>query len=56
VRIQENQLVASQRPYVYPVINEKWLPDAVATNPYIVLKNGGAGPAFNVKGAEVPRR
>jgi hypothetical protein len=51
VRIQESQLVAAQRPYVYPVINERWLPDAVATNPYVVLKNGGAGPAFNVKGA-----
>jgi hypothetical protein len=53
VKIQERQLVAAQRPYVFPAVTAEWLqhPDDVTANPYIVAKNGGAGPAFNVQGS-----
>lgn len=51
IAVQEDALVAAQRPFVYPYSTEAWLRDVAAHNPVMLLKNGGSGPAFNVQGS-----
>lgn len=43
VKLSAQQLSAAQRPYVYPLVTEKWKPDAVAANPCCSSRTGVKG-------------
>jgi hypothetical protein len=50
VRLQGEQLAASERPCVYPITPHKWLAHLGDGGRWLTFRNGGTGIARNVRG------
>ena len=50
VRLQAQQLAASERPCVYPITPHKWLAHHGDRGRWLAFRNGGTGIAQNVRG------